>query len=92
LYKKAELTRSFGSCPLQVWSSRALVNQRDRIPRRNVGERSGDAGAQLFRSGEPPRPCDHGKRSAAKEATSRESLCQVRKDRATVSRAATLRL
>jgi hypothetical protein len=45
LHKKAELTRPFWSRTLQVWSSRALVNQRDRIPGRNVGERSGDAGA-----------------------------------------------
>jgi hypothetical protein len=92
LHEEAELTRSFRSCPLQVWSSRALVNQRDRIPGRNVGERSGDAGAQLFRSGEPPRPCDHRKRSTAKESTGCESLCQVRKDRAAVSRAAPFRL
>jgi hypothetical protein len=69
-----------------------LVNQRDRIPRRNVGERSGDAGAQLFRCGEPTRPCDHRKRSTAKEATSCESLCQVRKDRTPISRAAPFRL
>jgi hypothetical protein len=92
LHEQTEFARSFGSCPLQVGSSRALVNQRDRIARRNVGERSGDAGAQLFRCGEPPCPCDHRKGSTAKEPTGCESLCQVRKDCAAVARAATLRL
>jgi hypothetical protein len=79
LHEQTEFAWSFGSCPLQVGSSRALVNQRDRIPRRNIGECSGDTGAQLFRCGEPTRPCDHRKRSTAKEATRRESLRQVRK-------------
>jgi hypothetical protein len=92
LHKEAELTRSFGSRPLQVGSSRALVNQRNCIPRRNIGERSGDTGAQLFGCGETTRPCDHRKRSTAKEATRRESLRQIRKHRTPISRAATLRL
>jgi hypothetical protein len=92
LHKQTEFAWSFGSRPLQVGSSRALVNQRDGIPGRNVCECSSDAGAQLFRCGEPPRSRDDRKRSTAKEATRRESLRQIRKHRAAISRAATLRL
>jgi hypothetical protein len=45
LHKQTEFAWTLRPRPLQVWSSRALVNQRNRIARRNIGERSGDTGA-----------------------------------------------